>query len=156
MNIRSCIAALVLIQGRLSIALPVVSQIKVAYNYFPAQDVLLPDVPCWANAWTMLPEERGGGLRIQQYTVHMQLFVDDVASQAADIATSFHGALVDALDADVGLSGDVAPHVAAPTCSSQVLRGGNPTLVRLERGGRAYIGLDEYLDITMKEGKAFS
>ena len=54
---------------------------------------------------------------------------------------------VEALDADVTLAGAV---------TRQSLRGGEPTLVSLERAGLSYIGLDLFLDLEMKEAKSFS
>ena len=106
-----------------------------------------PECPCFLNSWTMVDEERAPQQRIQHYTVHMQLFIDDTDhDRAADIATAFHVALVDALDAATSLSGSVV---------YQQLRGGSPTLATLTRG-RDYIGLDLFCELTLKEGKAFS
>lgn len=147
MDIRSCLDRIIAIQRSLSITSPIAATIKRAYKYFPPQEAPL-ETPCFQNAWTLVSEERGGGVRRQRYTVRMQLLVDDADQErAADIATAFHVALVDAFDADVTL---------AQTCSHQSLRGGSPTLVVFERAGRFYVGLDLYLDIEMDEAKAFS
>lgn len=137
---------LLAVEAALTISSPVAASIKNAYRYFPANDAT-PECPCFLNSWTMVDEERAPQQRIQHYTVHMQLFIDDSDhNQAADIATAFHVALVDALDAATSLSGSVV---------YQQLRGGSPTLATLTRG-RDYIGLDLFCELTLKEGKAFS
>ena len=87
-------------------------------------------------------------MRVQDYTVHSQLLVYDAdMDQAADIATAFHVQLVNKFDSAVNLNG---------TCSSQSLRGGNPTLVVIDRAGQHYAGLDLFLDIKMMEAKTFA
>ena len=141
-------AQLVALQAGLTIASPIPASIKKAYTYFPPASVANPDCPCFMNSWTMTDEVRDGGMRWQHYTVHMQLFVDNADKDvAADIAAGFHVALVDALDISTSLGGTVA---------MQIIRGGSPTLAVLERSGQAYMGLDLYLDLTLKEGKAFA
>ena len=148
MNIRAALDRLVAIQGGLSITDPTATSISTAYKYVPRQDTTLPGTPCWMNDWTLIREERHIDMRIQFYTVHMQLFVRDAdQDQAADIASAFMEKTVEALDADVTLAGAV---------TRQSLRGGEPTLVSLERAGLSYIGLDLFLDLEMKEAKSFS
>ena len=147
MNIRAALDRLVVIQGGLSITDPIAASISAAYKYVPRQDTALPSTPCWMNDWTLIREERHIDMRIQLYTVHMQLFVRDAdQDQAADIASAFMEKTVEALDADVTLAGAV---------TRQSLRGGEPTLVSLERAGLSYIGLDLFLDMEMKEAKGF-
>ena len=148
MNIRAALDRLVVIQAGLSITDPTEVSIGTAYKYVPRQDTTLPDTPSWMNDWTLIREERHIDMRIQFYTVHMQLFVRDAdQDQAADIASAFMEKTVEALDADVTLAGAV---------TRQSLRGGEPTLVSLERAGLSYIGLDLFLDLEMKEAKSFS
>ncbi len=148
MNIRAALDRLVVIQAGLSITDPTEVSIGTAYKYVPRQDTTLPDTPSWMNDWTLIREERHIDMRIQFYTVHMQLFVRDAdQDQAADIASAFMEKAVEALDADVTLAGAV---------TRQSLRGGEPTLVSLERAGLSYIGLDLFLDLEMKEAKSFS
>ena len=135
-------------QAAIAITDPVTASIKKAYKYVPAASVALPDTPCWTNEWTLTSVDRFVGLRIQNYTVHMQLFVQDAdLDRAADIASSFHKEFVDDLDADISLNN---------TVTQQSLRGGSPTLAGLQRANLAYIGLDLFLDIEMKEGVTFS
>ncbi len=148
MDIRSALDRITAIQAGLSITSPVTASIKKAYKYVPKQDAALPDAPAWMNDWTLSREERHIDLRIQHYTVHMQLFVNDAdQDRAADIATAFMAQAVDGFDADVTLDGNV---------TNSALRGGDPTLVSLGRAGQSYIGLDLFLDLEMKEAKAFS
>lgn len=146
MDIRSALDRIVAIQQSLSITSPVALSIKRAYKYVPPQEAAL-DLPCWQNSWTMVSETRGFGSREQLYTVNMQLLVADAdQDRAADIATAFHVALVDALDNDRTLGG---------TVTRQDLRGGNPTLVVFERSGNVYLGLNLFLDLVMYEPKTF-
>lgn len=146
MDIRSALSRLTAIQQGLSITTPITASIKKAWTYFPPENAVV-DTPCFLNSWTLVEEARNPSHRIQRYTVRMQLLVHDAdMERAADIATSFHVQLVDALDADVNLAG---------TVSYQTLRGGNPTLAILERGGRIYVGLDLYLDLVMSEPRTF-
>ena len=148
MNIRTALDRLVVIQAGLSITDPIEASVGAAYKYVPRQDTTLPATPSWMNDWTLIREERHIDMRIQFYTVHMQLFVRDAdQDQAADIASAFMEKAVEALDADVTLAGAV---------TRQSLRGGEPTLVSLERAGLSYIGLDLFLDLEMKEAKSFS
>jgi len=148
MDIRSALDRIIVIQDGLAITDPITADVKKAYKYVPRANVILTDVPAFTNAWTLTSLERFIGYRIQNYTVHMQLFVEDAnIDQAADIASSFHKELIDALDADIALNNTVTQHS---------LRGGNPTLVGLERAGKIYIGLDLFLDLEMKEGAVFS
>ena len=120
---------------------------EVAYKHVPTASVQAPANPFMQNSWTLVSEDRRSDLRVQEYTVHMQLLAYDAdLDQAAAIATAFHVQLVDKFDANVNLNS---------TCSSQSLRGGNPTLVVIERAGQNYGGLDLFLDIRMMEAKSF-
>ena len=148
MDIRSALDNLIVIQAGLSITDPITESIAAAYKYVPPANVALPDTPCWTNEWTLNEVQRFVNLRIQTYTVHMQLFVLDAdLDAAADIASAFHAKMVTALDADVSLG---------QTITQQSLRGGSPTLASLVRSNQAYIGLDLFLDLEMKEGATFT
>jgi hypothetical protein len=148
MDIRSALDRIIAIQDGLAITDPIAEDVKKAYKYVPRANVTLTDVPAFTNEWTLTSLDRFVSFRIQNYTVHMQLFVEDAdIDRAADIASSFHKELIDALDADIALNNTVTQHS---------LRGGNPTLVGLERAGKIYIGLDLFLDLEMKEGATFT
>ena len=147
MDIRSALDQIVVIQGGLSITSPVTASVKKAYKYVPKASVALPDNPAWTNDWSLTSLERFVSFRVQNYTVHSQLFVQDAdIDRAADIASAFLDKFITALDADISLSQTVTQHT---------LRGGNPTLVGLERAGQIYIGLDLFLDLEMKEAVSF-
>ena len=147
MDIRSALDQLIILQAALSITDPETVTIKKAWKYMAPQDAILPDAPCWMNEWRMVSEGRDSGLRRQDYTVHMQLFIDNADQErAADIASAFHVALVAALDLKITLSGTVVLHN---------LRGGDPTLAILERAGRSYVGLNLYLDLLMEDVGVF-
>lgn len=153
MDIRSALQQLLVVQRALVITDPVNMSVKRVWNYSPPVSVALPDVPAFTNAWTMQDYSRPtlqsgsqsgiGVSRDQQYAIHMQFYAGLAAPEAdklADIATAFHVAFMDDLDAAGDLSGTVMR--ATP-------RGGDPTLAILERGGKSYIGLDLYLDVLL-------
>lgn len=150
MNIKAAVAKLIVLQAGLAITSPVTSSVKKAWPYVPPQNALLPELPAFTNSWDLVREDRFIDMRVQLYTVQMQLFAADAAieqDRGADIASAFMEQLVDALDADITLDGSVTSHN---------LRGGSPTLAILRRGDRPYIGLDLFLDLEMKEAKTFA
>jgi hypothetical protein len=153
MDIRSALSELLVIERSLVITDPVNMSVKRVWNYSPPVSVALPDVPAFTNAWTMQDYTRptflvgsqagAGSSRNQQYAIHMQFYAGLVSAEAdrlADIATAFHVAFMDALDAAGNLNG---------TVMGAVPRGGDPTLGLLERGGKPYVGLDLYLDVLL-------
>jgi len=148
MDIRSALTQLIAVQDGLSITDPIVASIEKAWTYMIPQNSIAPDTPCWMNTWRMDREERGSSVRRQFYTINMQLLVRDADQErAADIATAFHVALVTALDGNLTLSGSV---------KTQTLRGGDPTLFVVDRGGLAFIGLDEFLDLELWDAATFA
>lgn len=146
MDIRTALASLVAIQESLHIDDPAPGfDIVKAWRYVPPQNAAL-ETPCWLNRWEMIDIQRVSSMRIQRYTIEMQLFVDDADQDvAADAATAFHGALIDALDGSIMFGG------AIKLLGS--MRGG---IVLLERGGLSHIGLDLFLDIMFEEGRIFA
>lgn len=148
MDIRSALDRLVAIEKDIAITEPARLAVKRAYKYFPPQSVAVPDLPCFMNSWTLVEERRGISLREQRYTVNIQFFAGEGDQDyTADVASAFMAAFMDALDADVSLGGAV---------TDSDLRGGNPTLAILERAGRSYIGLNLFLDLTMKDAVSFA
>ena len=147
MDIRTCLAQIIILQKELAITAPITMDLEAAYKYVPPAKVQIPANPFFQNSWTLVSEDRNVSQRVQQYMVQMQLLVKDAdMDRAADIATAFHVQAVDKFDAKVDLNG---------TCSSQTLRGGNPTLVVITRSNLSYVGLDLFLDVRMVEGKTF-
>ena len=148
MDIRSALDKLIVIQAGLSITAPINLDVGKAYKYFPPAKEALPNDPCWMNEWTLASVERFIDLRVQNFIVHSQLFVNDPdLDRAADIASAFMDAFLTKLDADITLGQSVTQHN---------LRGGNPTLGSLKRGNQTYMGLDLFLDLEMKEAVGFS
>lgn len=142
MDIRTAMGGLVTLEAGLTISDPLNLAIRRAYPYFPDRRSVLPDTPCWTNGWTLTRIDDGfADNRRQFYTVNAQLFILDAdMGRAAEIATAFHVALIDALDADDTLGG---------TVTNVDLRGGDPTLALLEWAGQGYVGLNLYFDLEL-------
>lgn len=147
-DIRTVMSKVVTLQESLSITAPISSSILRAYKYMPPMSSSLPDCPCWLNAWTLQRQELAIGLRVLFYSVRMQCVIDDAdQDQAADIASSYMNAFIDAHYQDVQLDG---------SCNVSYLRGGDPTLSVLNWAGRDYIGLDLFLDVELKAAVGIS
>ena len=146
MGIRAALDRLVVVESALAITAPVKANVKKAYKTYPKKGTAL-SAPCMMNGWTLRQHDRFVALREQRLTISIQLFADDAdTDRAADIAAAFYEVLVDALDDDVTLNGNV---------TDSVLRGGDPTLAGLEWDGRVYVGLQLFLDVTISEARAF-
>lgn len=152
MNIRDVIAAVNVIQAAITISSPSSIAVAKVWPYFPPQSVAVSESPAFFNEWIFVREDRTtNGMRQQYYTDHMQLFVYDADSdRAADIATAFMAAIVDAFDAEETLNG---------TAFRTKLRGsggGNrPAIFPVKWDNFTFIGLDLYLDIELTEGKTY-
>lgn len=88
----------------------------------------------------------------RQYAVHVQLLVAPVSAGqqlASEMAVAFDEALALALSDEMRLGGNVS-----------VVRGYHSdspdAIVRLTWGGASFVGLDVYLDVTLKTGKVHS
>jgi hypothetical protein len=148
MDILAVLRALVDVQESLEITDPVRDRVRKAHKMVPPTGDPLPDTPCFMNTWSLIEEARRSSLRHQHYQVNMQLAVENADRDvAAEIATAFHIALVEALDQNTTL---------AQTVSSQKLRGQDPTLVAFNFGGIIYTGLDLVLDVFLDEGATFA
>ena len=149
MTFRAALTNLVLLQKSLRISEPRPLQMKNAYPYPPSSNVAL-DMPSVMNTWTLVGIARHttGGVLRHSYIVHSQVFCYDAdQDQAADVATAFLQAYIDALYTDTTLHGTV----------KQVdLRGGNPTLVSLEWAGKSYRGLQLDLDLFFDEAVTYA
>lgn len=147
MDIRTVLDELVTIEAALTITSPIAASIKRAYKYPPSRNADL-ETPCIINNWSM-PDSAGmGGLRVQNYTVHGQLFINDAdIDRGCDIATAFWGKLVDALGQNVTLGG---------TATRASLRGASPdTVVLLPWNEKPYQGLDFFIDVLLKDTFAY-
>jgi hypothetical protein len=149
MTIRAALDKLVTLEKGLSITSPVNLSVKDAHKYIPPQTHNVVETPVWMNAWRLnemswLP----GNQRMSSYSINMRLAAISATveqDRGADIATSFWEALIKALRNDVNLGGTIDQHK---------LRSEGPTLVVLEFAGKAYIGLDVWLDIDVIETNA--
>ena len=135
MDIRTCLDRIVVVESALTATIaPTTKTVVKAYKYFPNQayKISLSDTPCFFNGFTLQLEKRANSLRSQLYEVHSQMIVDDVDKDvAADWAAAFWAKIVDAFDSELNLKG---------ACTTQVLRGGQPTLADLEWAGEHHIG----------------
>lgn len=148
LTIRQALDRIVELQKGLSIDDPIEQTVKAVYKYFPSRNNAAPARPFWMNTWTLRAQRRqSNGWDQVDYTVRSQLCVDDASlDRAADIATAFGDALMDALDRDITLNGGTARHD---------LRGADPTLALLEWSGKTYVGLDLYIDLTLTRIRNF-
>lgn len=144
MDLSAVLDAVTAVQAALTITSPIDASIKAVHRYPPNRQSVLPDTPCWMNTWTLARVEENidfDGNRRFFYSVNAQLFIKDAdLNRAADIATSFHQAWLDALVLSPALS-------TGADGLSWTPRGGDPTLVLLEWGSMPFIGLNEYLDV---------
>jgi hypothetical protein len=148
-TIRAALDKLVILEKALSITSPVTLAVKEAFKYIPPQTHNVVETPVWMNAWQLndmswLP----GNQRMSSYSINMRLAAISAMveqDRGADIATAFWEALIKALRNDVKLGGTIDQHK---------LRSQGPTLVVMEFGGKAYIGLDVWLDIDVIETNA--
>ena len=148
MGIRAALDALTTIQESLSITDPATMSVGRAYKFAPKANVIITDAPTWINETTMNPLGRFVDLRVQNYTIHSQLFVSESdIDRGLDIAASFLEAFVTAMDADISITQTVTRHV---------LRGGNPTITMLSRAEKVFPGLDLFIDVELTEAAAFS
>lgn len=150
MTIRAALDRLVVIQEAVKITDPATVQTKKAYKYVPPRKTLFSasDLPVWFNNWTLPGQIRPGvAMAREEYVIHSQCLAGEVDLEyASDLASALFIRFKDDLYADVNLGGNV---------TQAVLRGGNPTLATLEWGGKAYIGLDLFIDIQIIGAQAF-
>lgn len=140
MDILSALERLLVIQRQTQVVDPTPLAVKAAYLTSPPRGQALPDTPCWLNGYA-LNRIAWQPSRFEYYTVHAQLFVDDAdLDRAARGATALLGQFIADLAADYQLGGNAV---------STDLRGGDPTLAMLEWAGRAYVGLDLFVDVEL-------
>ncbi len=148
MDIRSALDRIVVVQGGLAITDPITASVQKAWKYVPSRRATLADTPAFTNSWRLVSTESGNSLFRRQYTVNMQLFVNDAdTDRAADIASSFEQALHVAFNADKRLEN---------TVTRQTIYGGDPTLALLEYAKKTYVGLDLFMDIWMNDDVTFA
>lgn len=120
-------------------------EIKRTYTYFPDMKAMLNSLPCWVNQWEATEAGyRSGGWAFGTQTAHMRLFV---AEESADrelksaAAIAFYPKFLEAFAA-VKLGG-WGPITVLAHRSNAI-----PAL--MEYAGKAFVGLDLFLDVHLK------
>lgn len=165
MNIRDALERIRGIQAAMSVTLtdlngvtlnpPKVIAVKRAYRYWPdaAKAIDPKDTPCWINNWDAPETNFLSVMNKGTFTVQMGLLCyDEDSDSAADIASAFYPAVVQAFSENIKLGDAVGISVLK-------LRGANPTLADFGQpstGGGSFIGLHLFLDIQMHKAQAMS
>lgn len=141
-----------ILQG-LEISSPVQARIKKAYRYFPRQGIGVPDYPCAYVTFEQRTVNFGPALLHKPYTMHIQVFV---APMEDDTAPEKAANFMDAIVTKLAESAD-SIRLGGAVSLIQSLRGEAPeTLTVLERAGKAFIGLDLYLDVQITTTPGYS
>jgi hypothetical protein len=147
MDIRSVHADLVTRLATLAITAPVTASIKRVYKYVPKLSAAITDYPCIFLTYGLESLQFMPSFTEQQYSIHIQMFIGKAAAEqdiTADVASAFLDALVTKLSQSQRLGGTVSV--------IRGLRGASPdTLTGLEWAGVGFVGLDLFLDVTLKE-----
>ena len=155
MDIRSAMTELVKVEEGISITEPVTARIAKAYKWFPPQGVsIAANLPAFTNDMTLTSQEIGtSGYQTLIYTVHAQLYVGEGDQDIlADMAASFLTAFLTAMN----LKSSLNDEDGVSTVTDHTIRGGNPTLVSLNRANRPYTGLDLFIDLRMHQAVTIS
>jgi hypothetical protein len=165
MNIRDALERIKGIQEGLSVTLtdlngvakspPLTIAVKRAYRFWPDSAVAIDpkDTPCWINNWNAPDTNFLSVMNKGTFTIQMGLLCyDEDSDSAADIASAFYPAVVQAFSENIKLGG-------AEGISVLKLRGAEPTLADFGQpstGGANFIGLHLFLDIQMHKSQAMS
>ena len=146
MDIRSVHADLVTRLATLEITEPYAAEIKRVYKYVPSLSRAIGDYPCFFLTYELTQVKFLSAFLEQDYTIHLQLFVGKVEPEqdvAADVASAFLDALITKLSQSQRLGNTVSV--------IRGLRGAAPdTLTGLTWAGVSFVGLDLFLDVTLK------
>ena len=146
MDIRSVHADLVTRLETLAITAPYAAEIKRVYKYVPSLSRAIGDYPCIFLTYELTQVKFLPAFLEQEYTIHIQLFAGRAEPEqdvTADIARAFLDALVTKLSASQRLGNTVSV--------IRGLRGATPdTLTGLTWAGVGFVGLDLFLDVTLK------
>jgi hypothetical protein len=149
MDIVTAMAEITRRQGLLSITSPIPATIKVAWLYYAPSSIGMVDVPFVMNSCSFTGIERTAGQFIRHYSIHTQLFasIDVDGNRAAEISGAFMVAYENAFGPHPTLNGLV---------TDQQIRGGSPTFpMSLEWAGVKAVGLDLFMDLTLKDPMTF-
>lgn len=145
--IRAALDDLVAVQAAITIADPQALAVRKAYRYFPDPQVEIP-MRSFQNEWTMGEVKAEQAVRTLPYQIRTQFFAGGMLEDTArneEIATAFWEAYVDAVCASVRSGGRFEGLILR-------LRGAEPTLGRLERNGKAYVGFEAFLTVELTTG----
>jgi len=145
--IRDALARLVAVQAALAITDPIAAGVARAYPYFPDPQKALPN-RTFQNEWTMGEVKAEQAVRTLPYQVRTQFLAGEAladAERTEDVATAFWEAYVEAVCASVRVGGAFQGLILR-------LRGAEPTLGRIERNGKAYVGFESFLAIDLTTG----
>lgn len=136
----------------IAITEPVAASIVRAYATVPDMGRAISDLPC-----VMLPTHELQGVDFKsaflekRYAVNVQVFikrVDVEQSLSARMASAFEDAIILKCSDTLRLGGNASV--------IRGVRGERETLVRLEWAGEAFVGLDMWIDVTLKQTKTHS
>lgn len=145
--IRDALDRLVAVQAAVVISDPAAMDVRKAYRYFPDPQIEIP-LRSFQNEWTMGEVKAEQAIRTLPYQIRTQFLAGEMLSDTArneDIATAFWEAYVDAVCASVRSGGRFEGLILR-------LRGAEPTLGRIDRGGKAYVGFEAFLTVELTTG----
>lgn len=144
--IRDVLENLVTLQGGLAIATPVVASVVKAYPYFPDPQREIP-ARSFQNEWTLGEVRAEQMVRTLPYVIRTQFLAGDVlhGERQEEIATAFFEEYVEAVCASVRTGGVFQGLILR-------LRGAEPTLGLIQRGGKAYVGFEAFLTVDLTTG----
>lgn len=156
-TISAVLDQLVIVQEALAITSPMAAAVRKAFKFFPEPTQELPGDRVFQNEWSMQPLDtrRLMSMRELVYTVRTQFLAGSAQSGDVErteaICTAFWEKLIEAL---YPLNTTPAALTAAlslnGTCTIATLRGGEPTLGVIQRGGKAYIGFEAFLELRIE------
>lgn len=144
MNIRELLDALVAIQGDVTITAPTARTVGKAYRYFPDSRLELP-ARSFLNEWSMGEIKAEQNVRTEPYQIRTQFLAGDAdsdAERAEDIASAFWAAYLEAICSSVKAGGYFEGLILR-------LRGAEPTLGLIQRGGKAFVGFECFLAVDL-------
>lgn len=148
-DIRAVMTQIQTIEAALAITAPLALSVKRAYKFIPHQSSALPDLPCFMNDFTHIGTVVMESGRELQYRVGVTFAAGEATLEddySADIAAAFWQQALDIFGTKVDLGN---------TVTMALLRGDDPTLAIIERGGYAYVGWNAFLDISIVEAFAW-
>lgn len=144
-TVRDLLTNLTTLQASLAITDPAAMSVPKAYRYFPDPQKDLP-VRSFLNEWSMAEMSADQSHRTEPYQIRTQFIagqdaISDV-ERAEDIASAFWAAYVEAIASSVKAGGLFEGLILR-------LRGAEPTLGLIQRGGKSYVGFECFLAVDL-------